>query len=60
MARQYGYRQNLGKGVVVNTVVKGIRVDIIGSLYPGHTDGMGSYPYTASRCSACISSPVNS
>ena len=35
---------NLGKGVVVNTVVKGIRVDIIGSLYPGHTDGMGSYP----------------
>ena len=34
----------LGKGVVVNSIVKGIRINVIRPAYPGHADGMGSHP----------------
>ena len=34
---------DLGKGIIIDPVVKGIRVNVVRPFYSGHADGMGSY-----------------
>ena len=51
---------DLGKCIVIDAVVKVVRVDVIRMFEPRHPDGVGTYAEAASRCSACMSRPANS
>ena len=48
------------KGIIINAVIEGGGVNIVGMADSGYADGMRPTPNTLSRCSACIKSPANS
>ncbi len=51
---------DLGKSIVVDSVVKLIGIDIVGVFQTRNADRVRPTPNAASRCSACMRSPANS
>ena len=35
---------DLQEGLVIDTVVELVGIDVVGVLHPGHADGVGTYP----------------
>lgn len=48
------------KGIIINAVIEGGGVNIIGMANSGYADGMRAYAEYAFQMSACIKSPANS